>query len=84
MATHAEGLRGALPARLPAPVRARVLAARRSLRDLRPGLALAVVFAWGLGMARFIDVSEDGKAMLVFGTTFFVAITSSAVFRPPF
>jgi O-antigen ligase len=84
MATHAEGLRGALPARLPAPVRARVLAARRSLRDLRPGLALAVVFAWGLGMARFIDVSEDGKAMLVFGTTFFVAITSSAVFRPRF
>lgn len=84
MATHAEGLQGALPERLPPPARAMNLAARRSLRDLQPGLALAFVFAWGLGMARFIDVTEDGKAMLLFGTSFFVAITSSALIRPRF
>jgi O-antigen ligase len=84
MATHAEGLPGAVPGRAPAPPGARALAARRSLRDLQPGLALAFVFAWGLGAARFIDVTEDGKAMLLFGTSYFVAITSSALIRPRF
>lgn len=84
MATHAEGVPGALPEGIPAPARARGIAARRSLRDLQPGLTLAFLFASGLGMSRFIDVAEDGKAMLLFGTTFFVAITSSAFLRPRF
>jgi O-antigen ligase len=84
MAAHAEGLEGALPERASAPPSASVLAARRSLRELQPGLAMAFVFAGGLGLARFIDVTEDGKAMLLFGTSFFVAITSSAFFRPRF
>ena len=56
--------------------------ARRSRRELRPGLLLAFAFASGLSAARFIDVSEDGKAMLLFGTSFFVATTAAAVVRP--
>ncbi|HEX9187826.1 MAG TPA: O-antigen ligase family protein [Vicinamibacteria bacterium] len=69
---------------LPGPADRAALAARRSRRELRPGLLLAFAFAWGLAAARFIDVSEDGKAMLLFGTSFFVAITSAAFFRPRF
>jgi O-antigen ligase len=84
VATHAEGLQGAAPEPASARPRARGIAARRSLRELQPGLTLALVFASGLGMARLIDVAEDGKAMLLFGTSFFVAITSSAFFRPRF
>jgi O-antigen ligase len=79
--THDEA-RSVLRDRVSPPPRAQLVAARRSLRELRPGLLLAFAFAWGLGMARFIDVSEDGKAMLLFGTTFFVAITSAALLRP--
>ena len=58
------------------------LAARRSRLELRPGLSLAFAFACGLAAARFIDVAEDGKFMLLFGTSFFVAITSAAFVRP--
>jgi O-antigen ligase len=83
MATRAEGLPVTLPERPSAPARARE-AARLSLRELRPGLTLALLFASGLGLARFIDVSEDGKAMLIFGTSFFVAITFSTLIRPRF
>jgi O-antigen ligase len=57
-------------------------AALRASRELRPGLVLAFVYAWGLAMARLIDVSEDGKAMLLFGTTFSVVLVVSAVARP--
>ncbi len=84
MATHAQGLAGALSEGARAPARGQALAASRSRRELRPGLTLALVFASGLAAARFIDVAEDGKAMLLFGTTFFVAITSSAFLRPRF
>jgi len=83
MASTTAAASDALSARsLPAPPVAARLAAMRSRRELRPGLALAFAFAWGLAMARLIDVSEDGKAMLLFGTTFFVAITFSAFVRP--
>ncbi len=58
------------------------LAAQRSRLELRPGLWLAFAFACGLAAARFIDVSEDGKAMLLFGTSYFVAIASAALLRP--
>jgi len=83
MATHVAGLPFAMPEPRRAPPPEREIA-RRSRRELRPGLTLAFIFAWGLGMARLIDVSEDGKAMLLFGTSFFVAISFSAVVRPRF
>jgi O-antigen ligase len=67
---------------LPGPPPSAGLAARRSRLHLRPGLWLAFTFACGLAAARFIDVAEDGKAMLLFGTSFFLAITSAAVLRP--
>jgi len=54
------------------------LAAQRSRLELRPGLWLALAFACGLAAARFIDVSEDGKAMLLFGRA-----SSSRSRRPP-
>jgi O-antigen ligase len=58
------------------------LAARRARRGLQPGLWLALAFACGLTGARFVDVSEDGKAMLLFGTSYLVALGFSAILRP--
>jgi O-antigen ligase len=43
---------------------------------------MAFAYAWMLAMARMIDVSEDGKVMLVFGATFSIAVTFSALARP--
>jgi O-antigen ligase len=56
--------------------------ALRSRLALRAGLRLAIGCAALLGAARFIDVSADGKAMLLFGTGFSIAATLSALFRP--
>jgi O-antigen ligase len=54
----------------------------RSRRELRPGLLLAFFYAWALATARLIDVSEDGKAMLLFGATFSMVLLFSALVRP--
>ena len=72
----------ALPESLPARRIPADVVARRSRRELGPGLTFAFSFACILGLARFIDVSEDGKAMLLFGTTFFVATIFAAFVRP--
>jgi O-antigen ligase len=49
---------------------------------LQPAIVLACLYAWGLAMARLIDVSDDGKAMLLFGTTFSIVVACSALLRP--
>ena len=71
MATRAEDFPGrSAVAGAPPPPAARVRAAAlRSRAELRPGLVLAFFYAWALAMARLIDVSEDGKAMLPFTVT---------------
>lgn len=58
------------------------LEARRARRQARPGVALALGYATVLALARLIDVSEDGKFMLVFGTTYSLVVAFSAVLRP--
>jgi putative inorganic carbon (hco3(-)) transporter len=58
----------------------RVFSARS--RDVRLGMALSLFFALGLTAARVIDVSEDGKAVMLFGLTFFPALAAAAIFRP--
>lgn len=58
------------------------VAAIASRRDLRPGLVLAFAYAWALAMARLIDVSDDGKFMLLFGTTFSVVLVFAALTQP--
>jgi putative inorganic carbon (HCO3(-)) transporter len=70
---------GAAPALPAAPQAARAL---RSRRELRPGMLLAGGYAWGLAMARLIDVSDDGKFMLLFGLTFSMIVTFAALARP--
>jgi O-antigen ligase len=55
---------------------------RRSRRALRPGVLLALFYAAALAGARIIDVSPDGKAMLLFGSTFSLALAFAAVSRP--
>ena len=84
MATRAEDFPGrSAVAGAPPPPAARVRAAAlRSRAELRPGLVLAFFYAWALAMARLIDVSEDGKAMLLFGATFSIVAIFSAVARP--
>jgi putative inorganic carbon (HCO3(-)) transporter len=84
MATRAEDLPGSpsLAPASPPPAAKAQAAARRSRDELRPGLILAFFYAWALATARLIDVSEDGKAMLVFGTTFSIVVLFSAVARP--
>jgi O-antigen ligase len=54
----------------------------RGLHDVRLGFALALFFALGLAAARAIDVSEDGKAMMLFSLAFFPALAASAAARP--
>ncbi len=78
MATGARALGGEAWRATPGPD----AAALRSRRDLRPGVILACAYAWGLAMARLIDVSEDGKAMLLFGTTFSLVAAFAAFGRP--
>jgi O-antigen ligase len=56
--------------------------ARRARIEVRPGLLVAVAYATALALARIIDVSEDGKAMLAFGTTFTGVAILSAVLQP--
>jgi O-antigen ligase len=51
-------------------------------RDLRPGLWLALTYSTCLGLARLIDVSEDGKAMLLFGSTYPVLLAVAALVQP--
>ncbi len=72
------------PGRVASSSHARALSSvRPQLRDpLRPGLALAFAFAWGLAMARLIDVSDDGPAMLLFGTTFSATLFFACLARP--
>ncbi len=74
----------ALPPALAAAARQRAVAARLSREELRPGLRLALLFAVILAAARAIDVSDDGKAMMLFGTLFLVAIVCAALLRPRF
>jgi O-antigen ligase len=69
-------------AALAAPAARLRLAERASNLELRPGLWLALAFACGLAAAHLVDVAEDGKALLVFGTSYFVAIAATAVTRP--
>lgn len=57
-------------------------AAVASRRQLRPGLVLAFVYAGALALSRLIDVSEDGKFMLLFGTTFSVVLIFAALVHP--
>jgi O-antigen ligase len=64
--------------------RLRAARAARSRRELLPGLVLAFAYAWGLAMARLIDVSEDGKFMMLFGTTFTLVVLVTAFIRPRF
>lgn len=54
----------------------------RSRRELRPGIALAFAYAAALALARLIDVSDDGKFMLLFGTTFSVVLVFAALVHP--
>jgi O-antigen ligase len=49
---------------------------------VRPGLLLALFYACGLTAARTVDVSDDGVAMLVFGTTYAATVIVSALLRP--
>lgn len=67
-------------------LRVRAVAAReaRSRRELLPGLMLAFAYAWGLAMSRLIDVSEDGKFILLFGTTFTLLVFVVSFIRPRF
>jgi O-antigen ligase len=57
-------------------------AARRTRRELRVGVVIAMAYAAGLALARLIDVADDGKAMLAFGTTFTVVVVASALLQP--
>jgi O-antigen ligase len=57
-------------------------AARASRRELRTGLALAYAYAAALALARLIDVSDDGKFMLLFGTTFSLVLVFAAFVHP--
>jgi O-antigen ligase len=50
--------------------------------DLRIGMRVALGFAVILSLARLIDVSEDGKAMLVFALLFFPSLALAALRRP--
>ena len=81
MATRAGDFTGGLPQVSALPTR-RQAAAPSSQRELRPGLVLAFVYAWGLAMARLIDVSDDGKAMLLFGISFSMVAILAALVRP--
>lgn len=83
MAARVEGF-PVPPAAAAAPPRAASpnVAMLRSRHELRPGLILAFAYAWLLAMARVIDVSDDGKAMLLFGATFSIVVTFSALVRP--
>jgi O-antigen ligase len=80
MSAQIEGLPIAVPSL--GPRQAAAAAALRSRAEIRPGLVLACAYAWGLAMARLIDVSDDGKAMLLFGTTFSLTVALSALLRP--
>lgn len=53
-----------------------------SSAEARLGLALSTLFALTLAAARVIDVSEDGKAMVVFSLVFFPALVAAAIARP--
>jgi O-antigen ligase len=68
--------------RAPAAPRAAAAARRPSRTDFRAGLALAFAYATGLALARLIDVSEDGKAMFAFGTSFTLVCAVVALVRP--
>lgn len=71
----------------PVPARARRHrvareASRRAWRDVRPGFWLAILYATALAFFRVIDVTEDGKAMFLFGTTFTALAVATAFLRP--
>lgn len=86
MSATASTLELSAPAPAPADTRRFRAAARaaRSRRELLPGLVLAFAYGWGLAMARLIDVTVDGKFMLLFGTTFTLIVTAVAFTRPRF
>jgi O-antigen ligase len=54
----------------------------RAHREAVRGTALALGYAAVLGAARFIDVSEDGKAMMAFSLLFLPALVVTAFARP--
>jgi O-antigen ligase len=67
----------------PAPAATAAARPRRPSRaDYRFGLLLAFAYASGLALARLVDVSEDGKAMFVFGTSFTLVCAVVTLVRP--
>jgi putative inorganic carbon (hco3(-)) transporter len=54
----------------------------RPAGDLLPGLVLAGLYAWALGIAVALDVTPDGPAMMLFGSTYAVAVLAAALVRP--
>jgi len=53
-----------------------------SRRELRPGITLSFAYAAALALARLIDVSDDGKFMLLFGLTFSAVLVFAAFVHP--
>ena len=80
MAAQAPGIAETAAARpvVRGPSEAELLSRRR----LRPGVTLACAYAWLLAMAALIDVSADGKAMMLIGSTFLATVLVCAVVHP--
>jgi len=81
MAAQAQGIAGAPAATRPA-VRGPSEAELLSRRSLRPGVRLACAYGWLFAMGALIDVSADGKAMMLIGSTFLATVLVCAVVHP--
>ncbi len=71
-----------VPSPLPTRTRDPRAAGLRARRQVLGGVLVALAYSTGLALARFIDVSEDGKVMLLFGTTFALVVMVSVLVAP--